>query len=48
MFYSRRLNPETGKVEIWECEWSDPGTGMAKKEFIQKHCDEGQLEVAPE
>lgn len=48
MFYSRKLNPETGQVEVWECDWSDPGTGMAKKEFIRKHCDEGQLEIAPE
>jgi hypothetical protein len=48
MFYSRKLNPETGQVEVWECDWSDPGTGMAKKEFIRKHCDEGQLEVVPE
>jgi hypothetical protein len=48
MFYSRRLNPDTGQVEVWECEWSDPGTGMAKKEFIRKHCDEGQLEILPE
>lgn len=48
MFYSRKLNPETGRVEVWECDWSHPGTGMAKKEFIRKHCDEGQLEVAPE
>jgi hypothetical protein len=48
MFYSRKLNSETGRVEVWECEWSDPGTGMAKKDFIRKHCDEGQLEVVPE
>lgn len=48
MFYSRKLNSETGQVEVWECEWSYPGTGMAKKEFIRKHCDEGQLEVVPE
>lgn len=48
MFYSRKVNPETGQVEVWECDWSDPGTGMAKKEFIRKHCDEGQLEVVPE
>ena len=48
MFYSRKLNPESGVVEVWECEWSDPGTGMAKKDFIRKHCDEGQLEVVPE
>lgn len=48
MFYSRKLNPETGQVEVWECDWSDPGTGMAKKELIRKHCNEGQLEVVPE
>ncbi|WP_394753320.1 hypothetical protein [Crenothrix sp.] len=48
MFYSRKLNPETGEVEVWECEWSDPGTGMAKKDFIRKHCNEGQLEVVLE
>jgi hypothetical protein len=41
MFYSRKLNRETGRVEVWECEWSNPGTGMAKKEFIRKYCDEG-------
>lgn len=48
MFYSRRVNSETGQVEVWECDWSDPGTGMAKKEFIRKHCDEGQLEASLE
>lgn len=48
MFYSRRLNPDTGRVEVWECEWSDPGTGMAKKEFIRKYCDEGQKETVAE
>jgi hypothetical protein len=44
MFYSRKLNRETGRVEVWECEWSNPGTGMAKKEFIRKHGDEGEVE----
>lgn len=44
MFFSRKLNPETGEVEVWECEWSDPGTGMAKKKFLRKKCDEGELE----
>lgn len=43
MFYSRKLNRETGRVEVWECEWSNPGTGMAKKEFIRKHGDEGDV-----
>ena len=44
MFYSRRLNRETGRVEVWECEWSNPGTGMAKKNFIRKYSDEDDLE----
>jgi len=48
MFYSRRLNHDTGVIEVWECDWSDPGTGMAKKQFIRKHCDEGQIESIPE
>jgi hypothetical protein len=43
MFYSRKLNRETGLVEVWECEWSDPGTGMAKKHFIRKLADEEDL-----
>jgi hypothetical protein len=43
MFHSRKLNPDTGRVEVWECEWSDPGTGMAKKHFIRKHSDEEDL-----
>ena len=45
MFYSRKLNPESGLVEVWECEWSDPGTGMAKKVFLRKHCNEGEMEA---
>lgn len=48
MFYSRKLNSETGQVEVWECEWSDPGTGMAKKNFIKKYCNEGEQEDNPE
>lgn len=45
MFYTRKLNPENGKVEVWECEWSDPGTGMAKKNFLRKHSDEEETEI---
>lgn len=48
MFYSRKLNRETGQVEVWECEWSNPGTGMAKKEFIRKHADESDVEFEHE
>ena len=44
MFYSRKLNRETGLVEVWECEWSNPGTGMARKEFLRKLGNEDELE----
>jgi hypothetical protein len=40
MFYSRRINQETQRVEVWECEWSNSGVGMAKKEFVRKVGDE--------
>ncbi|WP_231586194.1 hypothetical protein [Pandoraea apista] len=45
MFYSRKLNRETGLVEVWECEWSNPGTGMAKKEFLRKLGNEDDFEL---
>ena len=44
MFYSRRINPETQRVEVWECEWRNPGSGMAKKEFVRNVGDEENLE----
>jgi hypothetical protein len=40
MFYSRKLNRETGLVEVWECEWSNRGDGMARKEFLRKRGNE--------
>lgn len=46
MFYSRKLNKETGIVEVWECEWSNKESGMAKKEFIRKFCNEGDVEFS--
>ncbi|WP_122572268.1 hypothetical protein [Pseudomonas viridiflava] len=48
MFYARKLNSDTGQVEVWECEWSDPGTGLAKKNFVRKYCNEGEQEDNPE
>ncbi len=48
MFYSRRINHETQKVEVWECEWTAPGTGMAKKEFVRRVGDEEDLEFSHE
>lgn len=44
MFYSRKINNETTKVEVWECEWSNKGTGMAKKVYIHKIGDEEDIE----
>ncbi|MEO0535283.1 MAG: hypothetical protein AAF215_15600 [Cyanobacteria bacterium P01_A01_bin.123] len=46
MFYSRRINKETQKVEVWECEWSNKGTGMAKKEFLRRIGDEEDIEFS--
>ena len=43
MFHSRRINNDTNKVEVWECEWSNKGTGMARKEHIRKAGDEDEL-----
>lgn len=48
MFYSRRINQETQKVEVWECEWSNLGSGMAKKEFVRKVGDEEDIEFTHE
>lgn len=44
MFYTRKLNVDTKRVEVWECEWSNPGTGMAKKNFLRKYSDEDDIE----
>jgi hypothetical protein len=48
MFYSRKINPETQKVEVWECEWSNKGTGMAKKEYLRKIGDEDEIQFSHE
>lgn len=46
MFYSRKINNETNKVEVWECEWSNKGTGMARKEYRRKIGDEDDIEFS--
>lgn len=46
MFYSRKINKDTQKVEVWECEWSNKGTGMAKKEYIRKAGDEEEIDFS--
>lgn len=46
MFYSRRINKDTQKVEVWKCEWSKKGTGLAKKEYIRKMGDEEDIDFS--
>jgi hypothetical protein len=46
MFFSRRINRETGRVEVWECQWSNRGTGMAKKEFVRRLGEESETEFS--
>jgi hypothetical protein len=43
LFYSRRINHDTKKVEVWECEWVNKGSGMARKEFLRKVGDEEDI-----
>lgn len=43
MFYSRKINHETQKVEVWECEWINKNNGMARKEFLRKVGDEEDI-----
>lgn len=35
MFYSRKLNHQTGNIEIWECEWDNKSPGMTYKRFTR-------------
>jgi hypothetical protein len=46
MFYSRKINQETKKVEVWECEWSNKGTNMAKKDFLRCVGEEDDIEFS--
>lgn len=46
MFYSRKLNSESQKVEVWECEWSNKSNGPAKKVFKRKVGDEDEIKFS--
>jgi len=46
MFYSRKLNSDSQKVEVWECEWSNKKDGPARKLFRKKIGDEDDLEFS--
>jgi hypothetical protein len=46
MFYSRKINQDTQKVEVWECEWSNKGSGTARKDYLRKVGDEEDIEFS--
>ena len=45
MFVSRRLNPTTGAVELWRCEWENQAGAPARKVFLEKFADEASVPV---
>jgi hypothetical protein len=44
MFTERKINPTTGLVELWLCDWEKPGSGPARKIYIQKVGNENYAE----
>lgn len=40
MFIERKLNPTTGIIELWKCEWENVKGSPAKKVFKEKYGDE--------
>ena len=47
MFIERKLNPSTGAVELWWCDWAKGEMTGAKKIYLQKIADEVQSTAAP-
>ena len=40
MFLDRRINPATGAVELWRCQWENRVGAAARKVYLCKVCDE--------
>lgn len=40
MFIERRINPSSGVVELWRCQWENRAGHAAKKVYLSKICDE--------
>lgn len=40
MFIERRINPSSGTVELWRCQWENSPGSPARKAYIDKVCDE--------
>lgn len=43
MFIERRINPTTGCIELWTCQWENAMGAKAQKVFLEKVCDEQPL-----
>jgi hypothetical protein len=48
MFIERRINPTTGLVELWKCQWVNRPGSKARKEYLAKICDEQNAAAAHE
>lgn len=44
MFIERKVDPTTGRIELWRCRWENTGSGSARKVFVDKLCDERKAE----
>lgn len=47
MFVERRLNPSSGTVELWRCQWENHEGEKAHKVYLAKICDEQSVPVVP-
>lgn len=45
MFIERRVNPTSGQVELWRCQWENVEGQRARKIFLGKICDEQDLSI---
>jgi hypothetical protein len=47
MFVERKLNPSTGAIELWWCDWEKGSMAGAKKAYLNKIADEAAPWVYP-
>ena len=43
MFLERRINTSSNKVELWSCRWEYPEESSARKNYIEKICEEQEV-----
>jgi hypothetical protein len=47
MFVERKLNPSTGAIGLWWCDWEKGSMAGAKKTYIKKIADEAVAVAIP-